>query len=160
MLDSRVAFLAVVHADTKEAVVFPVHHSTQGFVAPFTMCLGGLDNAYRRVRKVAGKGAQPIGFYQVISINNGNPLRSRIGFFQGKIECSRLVAWPLGEMKKAQCLASAAADPCLNVILNWHPKRWVAGVVVDNHDFKCLPVQCQQAVDGGNHHCRRLIATG
>ena len=52
VLNDRVALVAVVHPDAKEAVVFPVHHLAEHGGAPVTVRLRRLHDAHLRVVKM------------------------------------------------------------------------------------------------------------
>ena len=124
------------------------------------MGLGRLYDADRRVGKMAGKGAQPVGFDQIIGVDHSNPFGAWVGLFQRKIQRAGLVTGPVRQMKEAQRRPGAGGEARPNIVFDRLPERRVGRVVVDNHHFNSRPIQRQQAVDGGDHHGRRLVAAG
>ena len=155
VLDDGIALIAVVHANAKEAVVFPVHHLSEHGGTPVAVGLWCLHDTHLRIFKISHQRAQPLRLDDVISIHHSHDLRARIGFRQSEVERTCFETRPARQVEKPEVCRQAGHE-----IAHRHPQGLIGRVVVDHDDLKRFVVQRLQAFQSGNHHVGRLVAAG
>ena len=155
VLNDGVALVAVHHADFEEPVVLPVDHLLEEVALPAPVVLGRLDNTHLRPFEVRHEGREPVGTHDVVAVDHRHELGRRIGVLQSEIKRSGLVARVGLEVEESKLPAQRRA-----VRLNRLPQLGVRVVVVDDEHLVVGVVERRQAVQGVNHHVRRLLADG
>ncbi len=153
VLNDRVAFVAMMHADPKEAFELPVHHAMEDLLAPAAMCLRALHDRDLRVGEVANQRGQPAAIDDVVGVDHGYDLSALVDLIERKVQRAGLKARPARQMEEAEILTEAR-----HVVAHRLPARRVLGVVVDHQQLEVRIVQALDACNGCDHHFGRLIA--
>ncbi len=149
--------MAVVHAQTKETLVLPVHHPRHPGARPRPVGLRRLHHGHVGLAEPSPQSAQPLRVHHIVRVHHRYPSGGRVGLAQPFVECAGLVAGPTGQSDEAHTQVTQRAL-LFHIGLHRHPASRVVTVVVDDENLEVRPIQGLQASNGRQHHGGGLVA--